>query len=87
MGRLNDRFGPRLVMTVCGLFLGLGYVLMSQVNILWQFYLFYGVIIALGISGTDVVLLYKLARWFVRKRGIVVLPGLVQVQVSWLCPC
>src|SRR3989304_5893725 len=30
MGRLTDRFGPRLVMVACGLFLGLGYLLMSQ---------------------------------------------------------
>ncbi|MBL7124678.1 MAG: MFS transporter [Dehalococcoidales bacterium] len=70
VGRLNDRFGPRLVMTVCGLFLGLGYLLMSQVEDIWHFYLFYGVVIALGMSGSDISLLSTLARWFVKKRGM-----------------
>ncbi|MFC1995789.1 MFS transporter, partial [Chloroflexota bacterium] len=69
-GRLNDRFGPRLVMTLCGLFLGFGYLLMSQVNAIWQFYLFYGIIIALGMSGPDVSLLSTIAKWFVKKRGM-----------------
>ncbi|NLA74738.1 MAG: MFS transporter, partial [Deltaproteobacteria bacterium] len=29
LGRLNDRFGPRFIMTICGIFLGTGYALMS----------------------------------------------------------
>jgi len=69
-GRLNDRLGPRLVMTACGLSLGLGYLLMSQVGAIWHFYLFYGVIVALGMSGADVSLLSTVARWFVKRRGM-----------------
>jgi len=40
-GRMVDKIGPRLVMTFCGLFLGLGYILMSQIHSLWQLYFFY----------------------------------------------
>ncbi len=69
-GRLNDRFGPRLVLTLCGLFLGLGYLLMSQISTIWHFYLFYGVIIALGMSSSEVPLLSTIARWFVKRRGM-----------------
>ncbi len=69
-GGLSDRFGPRLVLTLGGLFLGLGYLLMSQISTIWHFYLFYGVIIALGMSGSDVSLLSTIARWFVKKRGV-----------------
>ena len=70
-GRLSDRIGPRLVITVCGLFIGLGYLLMSQVNAVWQLYLFYGVVLAVGLSAMDVVPLSTVARWFVKKRGVV----------------
>ncbi len=70
VGRLNDRFGPRIVMTVCGFFLGLGYLLMSQIGAIWQLYLFYGVIIAIGMSGGWVPLISTVPRWFVKRRGM-----------------
>ena len=70
-GRLTDKFGPRRVLIACGLLLGLGYLLMSQVSSIWQLYLFYGVIVGIGMSGVDVPILATVARWFVRKRGMV----------------
>jgi len=70
IGKLTDRFGPRVVVTACGLFLGLGYLLMSQVSIIWQLYLFYGVIIGFGISGGFIPLVSTVARWFVKRRGM-----------------
>lgn len=70
MGGLTDRFGPRLVVTLCGIFLGGGYLLMSQINALWQLYLFYGVIIGIGISGVWVPLLSSVARWFYKRRNL-----------------
>ena len=33
MGGLNDRFGPRMVVIICGLFFGVGYLLMSQITV------------------------------------------------------
>ncbi len=69
-GRLNDRFGPRLIIAVSGVLLGLGYMLMSWVQAPWQLYLFYGVIVGTGFSGHDVVTLSTIARWFVRRRGM-----------------
>ena len=35
-GRLSDRLGPRVVMAVGGVFLGIGYLLMSQVSHFWH---------------------------------------------------
>ena len=70
MGRVNDRLGPRIVITVCGSILGLGYLLMSQISTLWQLYLFYAVLIAIGMSGTFVPLASTVARWFVKRRGM-----------------
>jgi len=69
-GKFTDRFGPRLVVTICGLFLGLGYLLMSQVKASWELYLFYGVIIAVGQGGVFVPLISTIPRWFVKRRGL-----------------
>ena len=69
-GRLSDRFGPRIVATVCGFLLGLGYLLMSQIGAIWHFYLFYGVIIGIGLSGYYVPLVSTAARWFTQRRGM-----------------
>jgi MFS family permease len=70
VGGLNDRFGPRVVLTICGFLLGLGYLLMSQLSALWQMYLFYGVIVGIGMSGVWVPQLSTVARWFVRRRSL-----------------
>lgn len=69
-GRLGDKIGPRMVMVGCGVFLGSAYLLMSQINATWQLYLFYGVIGGIGFSGMDVLPLSTVARWFVKKRGM-----------------
>ncbi|MFC1992831.1 MFS transporter [Chloroflexota bacterium] len=69
-GRITDRFGPRILVTVCGSLFGLGFLLMSQISDLWQLYLFYGVFVAIGISGSWVPILSIVARWFVKKRGL-----------------
>jgi len=69
-GKLNDRFGPRIVMTVCGVLLGLGYLLMSQISTIWQLYLVYGIIIGVAMSGGFVPLVSTVARWFVKRRGL-----------------
>ena len=76
MGGLTDKFGPRLVMTLCGLVLGLGYLLMSRLTFIWELYLFYGVIVGTGMGGSFTPLMSTVARWFTGRRsamtGIVV---------------
>jgi OFA family oxalate/formate antiporter-like MFS transporter len=69
-GRLSDRFGPRLVLTIGGLLIGLGYLLMSQVNAIWQIYFFYGVLVSIGMGGMVVPLMSTSARWFAHRRGL-----------------
>ena len=69
MGGLNDRVGPQIVLSVCGFLFGLGCLLMSQISAVWQLYLFYGVIIGIGIAGSWVPLVSTVARWFARRRS------------------
>ena len=71
-GKLTDRYGPKRVFIVCGIIYGLGYLLMSQVNSIWQLYLFYGVIVGMGQSVVDTPVLATLARWFDKKRGMAI---------------
>ncbi len=77
VGRLNDRIGPRKLMTVTGFTFGLGFLLMSQLGVVWQLYLFYGIVVGIGLSSVDVLPLTTTSRWFVRKRGI--MTGIVKV--------
>jgi len=71
-GRLNDRFGPRVVVSACCLLLGAGYLLMSRISDIWQLYLFYGVVIGIGMSGSFVPLSSTVARWFVKRKGVMI---------------
>jgi len=80
MGGLTDRFGPRTVMTLCGLLLGLGFFLMSQISGVWHLYLFYGVLVGAGMSGSFVPLLSTVARWFHKRRGV--MTGIVAAGTS-----
>ena len=80
MGGLTDRLGPRVVLTLCGFIFGVGYLLMSQITGVWQLYLFYGLMIGTGLSGTWVPLMSTVARWFVHKRSL--MSGIVQAGGS-----
>ena len=69
-GALSDRFGSRGVMIVGGLLFIAGTVLMSQIQSLWQLYLFFGVVLAMGRSAAGVPLTALVTRWFVRNQGL-----------------
>jgi MFS family permease len=68
-GRLNDRYGPRLILMISIIVMGVGYALMSTLDALWQLYIFYGVIVAIGASFGWVPAISTVSRWFTRKRG------------------
>ncbi len=76
MGWLTDKFGPRIVMMVLGSFLGLCYLLMSQVTALWQFQINYVLVGGIGISTLTVPVMVTMSRWFIKKRGLMI--GIVQ---------
>lgn len=76
-GAFNDRIGPRKILTVSGISLGVGYLLLSGLDRPWQLYLFYGGLVGIGFSTHDVITLSTVARWFTRRRGM--MSGLVKV--------
>lgn len=71
-GRLTDRWGPRAVIGLGGAFLGLGLAGMSGVTALWQPFVLYGGIAAVGMSTAFVPCTATVVRWFVRRRGLAV---------------
>ncbi len=71
-GRLSDKIGLKLVFITSGLVLGAGYFLMAGVSSIWELYLFYGVIIGIGMSGIDAPAQSTIIRWFVKKRGMAI---------------
>jgi len=64
-----DKYGPRLVVALMGLFTGLSLVTTSLSSSLWQLYLSYSLLLAIGTGGTIPVLMAVVSRWFERKRG------------------
>ncbi|MEN8243632.1 MAG: MFS transporter [Thermodesulfobacteriota bacterium] len=77
LGRLSDKYGPRLTMAISGIFLGCGFILMARISTLWHMYLNLSLIAAIGVSGTDAVLLSTTTRWFIKYRGMMI--GIVKV--------
>jgi MFS family permease len=76
-GRLNDRIGPRILIAAAGICLGIGHMLLSYMQAAWQLYLLYGLLVGVGLCAHDVITLSTIARWFVRRRGM--MSGIVKV--------
>jgi len=69
-GWLTDRFGPARVLVMCGTCTGLGLVLTSHVSALWQIYLTYSLMTAIGISSGFTIACTVTAGWFPVRRGL-----------------
>jgi len=79
-GWLNDRLGPRIVVVFLGSFLGLCYMLMSEISALWQFQINYAVMGGIGTSVLTVPVMATLSRWFMKRRGLMI--GIVQAGIG-----
>ena len=80
-GRLNDKIGPRILITTSGIFIGLAYLLMSLLQEPWQLYLVFGVLVGIGISTIDIITLSTVARWFIKRRGMI--SGIVKIGTGF----
>lgn len=71
-GFATDRFGPRRVVAVGGVFLGVGWAWFGLARSLWEVYVALGVVAGVGMSATWVPCNATVVRWFVRRRGLAV---------------
>ncbi len=73
IGRVVDRYGPRLVVVSGGILLAGALAATGMATSLWHLTLFYGVLVAVGFAATGhVVATAVLSQWFVVRRGLVV---------------
>ena len=80
VGQLARKIGVRKTVFLGGLMLGGGGVILSQITALWQLYLAWGVIAAMGSAALYVVPTMVLSKFFHKKRGSTV--GWSSVGVS-----
>ncbi len=67
-----DRYGPRVVLLFMGLLTGLSLVLTSRTGAVWQVFITYSVLLAIGMGPVYVVATSTVSRWFNKKRGLAV---------------
>jgi MFS family permease len=73
VGNMIDRFGTKKVVLLGSLLLGTGLALCSTIEVWWEFYLYFGVISALGVAATGWVPNTTMAQqWFKEKRGLAI---------------
>jgi len=76
-GRAYDRYGPKWVIVISTILLSAGFMSVSFIDTLWQFFICYGLLAAIGMSGTTVPLFAALmSKWFIKRRGLAVSLGL-----------
>lgn len=72
VGRVVDKWGTKWVIAIGALVMGTGFILLSVVHSLWQFYLLW-VVIGIGAAGTGVVPASTVANnWFKKRRGFAI---------------
>jgi len=80
-GRLQDRFGPRICATICGLLVGVGFIVSSFASSLTVLALSFGVITGSGIGLAYGATTPAAVKWFPpQKRGLI--SGLVVAGVG-----
>lgn len=76
-GRLNDRIGPIGLTVGTSIPMGIGLLLLSRLHSPWLLYLLWGGLVGIGLGSHDVITLSTVARWFIRRRGM--MSGIVKM--------
>jgi len=67
-----DKYGPRVVFSIMGLITGLSLLITSQMHHLWQVFLSYSLLLAIGIGGAMPLASSTVSRWFDKNRGLAI---------------
>ncbi len=82
-GPIIDRYGPRVLMPVGAIIVGLAMLAITQITDIWQFYMLRGVVSAIGFTlmgglVTDIAI----NNWFIKKRGRALAIGRIGSNLS-----
>jgi len=69
-GWVLDRYGPRIVTFLMGLFTGLSLLLTSLTSSSWQLFINYSFLLAIGTGTGYTMVMSTTSRWFEKKRGL-----------------
>ncbi len=64
-----DRYGPRVVVAVMGIITGISLFLTGRIDSLWQLYMTYSILLAMGTGGTYAIVMSTGTRWFLKRRA------------------
>lgn len=82
-GRLSDRYGPRYLVTACGVVIFIGCYLMSKVQAIWQVYAIYFLPMLIGNAFGYLPIVANLSRWFgPRIRGTAIGMGVTGFTIG-----
>jgi len=70
VGRFNDKYGPRPLVTITGILMGAGYLLLTRVTELWQVYGIFGILMSIALSCCFAPLTSTIPRWFIKRSGV-----------------
>ncbi|WP_027416680.1 MFS transporter [Aneurinibacillus terranovensis] len=85
MGRLIDRFGPKPVIAGSAALMGLSFLLSATITQIWQFYVYYGILAAVGFAGCGSMANSVLvSRWYVRKRAVMLARSSMGMNIGQL---
>ena len=69
-GRVFDRYGPRAVIVPSSMAVAIGFALLPAATELWQLYLYFGILVGVGLGGTSASIGFAwAARWFRQRRA------------------
>ena len=71
-GWLTDRFGPRVVVATGGVCMAGSMIMMSSISTLWEFYIYYVILLGWGVAAAYTPVIATVSRWFIVNRGLAI---------------
>jgi MFS family permease len=82
MGKLTDKYKVRIIILVGVLIGGLSYLLLSNMNSLWQLYLYFGLGAGICVGSTYTPVNATISKWFVEKRALALGIALLGITIG-----